>query len=148
MERVNRGGKANNIKIKAYVYESIRNNSVFYCCIDFIFLWWKYIFFGRYVVCLSICLSALTHPYNVLIKSNITRKRFEARYSNLEHWSYLMPCTIQPDMTSLAISGHVSAAIFIRFKKISQFNISKLVRLKFTKFETLIDNDVSFVSFV
>ena len=60
---------------------------------------------------LSVYLSALTHPCNVLIKTNITRKRFDAGYSNLEHWSYLMPSTIRPDMTSLAISGHVSAAI-------------------------------------
>ena len=65
----------------------------------------------RKVSCLSICLSALTHPCNVLIKSNITRKWFDAGYSNLEHWSCLMPSTIRPDMTSLAISGYVSAAI-------------------------------------
>ena len=65
----------------------------------------------RKVCCLFICLSALTHPCNVLIKSNITRKRFYAGYSNLEHWSYLMPCTIRPDMTLIAMSGHVSAAI-------------------------------------
>ena len=95
---------------------------------------------------LSVCLSALTHPCNVLIKSNITRKRFDAGYSNLEHWSYLMPSTIRPDMTSLAISGHVSAAILYDFLRIYQFNISKLAQHKFTKFETLIDNYVSCVS--
>ena len=60
---------------------------------------------------LSVYLSVCLHPCNVLIKSNITRKRFDAGYSNLEHWSYLMPSTIRPDMTSLAISGHVSAVI-------------------------------------
>ena len=86
---------------------------------------------------LSVCLSALTHPCNVIIKSNITRKRFYAGYSNLEYWSYLMLSTIRPDMTSLAISVHVQPP-FLQdfFLQISQFNISKLVQLKFTKFET------------
>ena len=40
---------------------------------------------GMLSVCLSVC-----------IKSNITRKRFDAGYSNLEHWSYLMPCSPVP----------------------------------------------------
>ena len=102
------------------------------------------IFFGRYVACLSVCLSALTHSCNVLIKSNITRKRFDAGYSNLEHWSYLIPSTIRSDMTSLTISGHVSAAIFNLKKKSVQY--LKLAKNKYTKFETLIDNNVSCVS--
>ena len=98
------------------------------------------------VCCLSVYLSALTHPCNVLIKSNITRKRFDAGYSNLEHWSYLIHSTIRPDMTPLTISGHVSAAILKILKTISHVNISKLAQHKFTKFEILIDSDVFCVS--
>ena len=66
-------------------------------------------------VSLSICLSALTHPCNVLIKSKISRKRFEAGYSNLEHWSYLKYHPTGYDVISYFRSR--VGLHFVRFKK-------------------------------